>query len=77
MTFDRVPLGDGLFEATSAFGTVGLTTGITPTLGGGSHAVLIVMMFVGRVGPITLGAALVLRERSRRFKYPEERPLIG
>ncbi|CCM65665.1 TrkH family potassium uptake protein [Candidatus Microthrix parvicella] len=77
VTFDRVPLGDGLFEATSAFGTVGLTTGITPTLGGGSHAVLIVMMFVGRVGPITLGAALVLRERSRRFKYPEERPLIG
>ena len=65
------------FEATSAFGTVGLTTGITPTLSAGSRVVLIVMMFVGRVGPATLGAALVLREHTRRYRYPEERPLIG
>lgn len=77
VTFDRIPLGDGLFEATSAFGTVGLSTGTTPTLSAASRAVLIVMMFVGRVGPVTLGAAMVLRDRSRRFKYPEERPLIG
>lgn len=77
VTFDRIPLGDGLFEATSAFGTVGLSTGITPTLSNASQAVLIVMMFAGRVGPVTLGAAMVLRDRSRRFKYPEERPLIG
>jgi trk system potassium uptake protein TrkH len=48
-----------------------------PTLSAGSHVVLIVMMFVGRVGPATLGAALVLREHTRRYRYPEERPLIG
>lgn len=77
VTFDRIPLGDGLFEATSAFGTVGLTTGITPTLSAASRVVLIVMMFIGRVGPATLGAALVLREHTRRYRYPEERPLIG
>jgi Trk-type K+ transport system membrane component len=77
VTFDRISLGDGLFEATSAFGTVGLSTGITPGLGAASRAVLILMMFIGRVGPVTLGAALVLRERKRRYRYPEERPLIG
>ena len=34
-------------------------------------------MFVGRVGPVTLAAALVLRERESRYRYPEERPLVG
>jgi Trk-type K+ transport system membrane component len=36
-----------------------------------------VLMFLGRVGPITLGTALVLRERERLYRYPEERPIIG
>ncbi|MEZ5381673.1 MAG: potassium transporter TrkG [Microthrixaceae bacterium] len=77
VTFDHISLGDGLFEATSAFGTVGLSTGLTPRLSTASRAVLMLMMFIGRVGPVTLGAALVLRERKRRYRYPEERPLIG
>lgn len=72
-----VPLSDALFEATSAFGTVGLSTGITGGLDGVSHVVLGVLMFVGRAGPITLAAALVLREREPRYRYPEERPLVG
>ncbi len=66
-----------LFEVLSAFGTVGLTTGITPLLSGAGQVVLIMMMFLGRVGPVTLGAALVLRERTRFYEYPEGRPLVG
>ncbi|MFZ4518246.1 MAG: TrkH family potassium uptake protein [Microthrixaceae bacterium] len=73
----KVPLGDAVFEAVSAFGTVGLSTGITPTLPGADQVILMVLMLVGRVGPITLGAALVLRDRPARFRFPEEGPLIG
>jgi Trk-type K+ transport system membrane component len=70
-------LGQTLFEAASAFGTVGLSEGITPFLADPAQAVLMVLMFLGRVGPITLGTALVLRERERLYRYPEERPIIG
>jgi trk system potassium uptake protein len=70
-------IGSTLFEAASAFGTVGLSTGITPELATPPQAVLTVLMFLGRVGPITLGTALVLRERNRLYRYPEERPIIG
>ena len=66
-----------LFEAISAFATVGLSTGITPHLSGAGDAVLIGLMFLGRVGPLTLAVALVLREHDQRFRYPEERPLVG
>ncbi len=70
-------IGATLFEAASAFGTVGLTLGITPSLAIPPQLVLVSLMFLGRVGPITLGTALVLRERSRLYRYPEERPIIG
>ncbi len=66
-----------LFEAISAIGTAGLSTGITGGLPGAAQGVLIVLMIIGRVGPQVLGAALVLRERERRFTYPEERPIVG
>ncbi|WP_246203481.1 potassium transporter TrkG [Streptomyces tailanensis] len=66
-----------LFEAVSAFGTVGLTTGITADLPPAGQLTLIVLMFIGRVGPITLASALVLRQRDRRYPLPEERPVIG
>ena len=66
-----------LFEVCSAFGTVGLSTGITATLPTGAQLVLIALMFVGRVGPVTLFTALAARERQRRFEYPEERTLVG
>ncbi|MCB0969909.1 MAG: TrkH family potassium uptake protein [Acidimicrobiales bacterium] len=71
------PLRDAAFEAISAFGTVGLSTGITPMLGGVSQLVLIAIMLIGRVGPVTLGMALVLKRRDARIRYPEEAPLIG
>ena len=66
-----------LFEAVSAFGTVGLTTGITAELPAGGQSVLIVLMFLGRVGTITLASALALRSRPILYRLPEERPIIG
>ncbi|MEJ7798685.1 MAG: potassium transporter TrkG [Solirubrobacteraceae bacterium] len=66
-----------LFEAISAFGTVGLSTGITAGLPSGAQTVLIVLMFLGRVGTITLASALALRSRPVLYRLPEERPIIG
>ncbi len=66
-----------VFEAISAFGTVGLSTGITADLPRAAHVLLVLLMFVGRVGPLTLGTALALRERARRFQLPEERTIVG
>ncbi|MGH8983515.1 MAG: TrkH family potassium uptake protein [Acidimicrobiia bacterium] len=71
------PMSQVLFEAISAFSVVGLSTGITGELTSTGHVLIIVMMFLGRIGPATLGAALVLRERDRLYRYPEERPIIG
>jgi Trk-type K+ transport system membrane component len=72
-----VGLSSGLFECISAFSTTGLSTGITGSLNDGGKAILMALMFLGRVGPITLGVALVLRERERLFSRPEERPIVG
>lgn len=66
-----------LFEAISAFATVGLSTGITPDIPVPGQYVLVALMFVGRVGTMTLGAALALRSRRRVIRLPEERPIIG
>ncbi|HUR74199.1 MAG TPA: potassium transporter TrkG [Sporichthya sp.] len=71
------PLDEVLFEATSAFGTVGLSMGITPELGRPAHLVLVALMFIGRIGPLTLASALALRERDRRYEFPEERTIVG
>ncbi|GAU67093.1 Ktr system potassium uptake protein KtrB [Streptomyces sp. NBRC 110611] len=66
-----------LFEVVSAFGTVGLSTGITGDLPTSGRLITILLMFVGRLGPVTLVSALALRERTRRYQLPEERPVIG
>lgn len=66
-----------LYEVTSAFATVGLSTGITADLAPGHQLLLIGLMFAGRLGPVTLASALVLRERQRLYRRPEGRPLIG
>jgi trk system potassium uptake protein len=65
------------FEAISAIATVGLSTGVTPLLSNVSQFVVIALMILGRVGPPTLFAALVLREHDRRYRHAEERPIIG
>jgi potassium uptake TrkH family protein len=77
MAVSDSPFRDVLFEAVSAFGTVGLSTGITADWGEFGRIVLIVLMFLGRTGPYTLAVALALRERKRLYEFPEERPLIG
>lgn len=77
MRLSQLPLADAMFEITSAFGTVGLSTGVTPLLDTPSQLLVIVVMFLGRVGPLTLGAAIVLRSRPLKYRYPEEGMLIG
>ncbi|MBM79796.1 MAG: Trk family potassium uptake protein [Planctomycetaceae bacterium] len=66
-----------LFESVSAFATVGVSTGITPTLSPPSQIVIIVAMFLGRVGPLTVLMALGGRTEDARFEYPEERVILG
>jgi trk system potassium uptake protein len=66
-----------LYETVSAFATVGLSTGITAQLPPPGQVLLVALMFVGRLGPISLVSALALRERHRLFHVPEGRPLIG
>lgn len=66
-----------IFEVVSAFATTGLSTGITSQIDAFGQAVLMVLMFLGRIGPLTLGVALVARERERLYSHPEERPLVG
>jgi trk system potassium uptake protein TrkH len=70
-------LTDVIFEAVSALGTVGLSVGITPSLPIPAQLVVTALMFVGRVGPPTLFAALVLRDRALLYRNPEERIIIG
>lgn len=65
------------FEAVSAFGTVGLSTGITAGLGDWSKAILMISMFVGRVGTLTLGYALSRKVVSVDYKYPTGHFLVG
>lgn len=72
-----IPLDRSLYEIVSAFATCGLSTGITASLGADAKVTLIVMMIVGRVGSLTVVAALALNKRRRVIRYPKERPLIG
>lgn len=66
-----------LFEAVSAFATVGLSTGITAKIPATGQFVLIVLMYIGRVGTITVATALALQGKKRPYRYPEERPIVG
>lgn len=68
---------DVLFEAASALGTVGLTTGITPYLSTAGKYVLIIAMLVGRLGPLTLVAALTVNTKPARYSYPQESIMVG
>ena len=71
-----ITLMDALFQSTSAFGTVGLTTGITPYLSVGSKIVSIIIMYIGRLGPLTI-ATLWYFSNGDRFRYPEGNIAIG
>jgi Trk-type K+ transport system membrane component len=77
MEITKLPLAQILFEVTSAFATVGLSTGITPVLPPPAELLLAFLMFLGRLGPVTLVSALALRDRERLYQLPEGRPIIG
>lgn len=72
-----LPLERVAFEAVSAFATVGLSTGITAQLPPSGQWILILLMYVGRVGTITVATAIALHGRHTLFRYPEERPIVG
>jgi len=72
-----LPLDDILFECISAFSTVGLSTGITADLPPSALIALCALMFIGRVGTITVATALALGGRERPYRYPEENPIVG
>lgn len=77
MVMTHLDLDVLLFEVISAFGTVGLSTGITASLPPAGQVILMLLMFLGRLGPLTLGTALVLRQRRMLYELPKERPVIG
>jgi trk system potassium uptake protein TrkH len=70
-------LEDVIFEQVSAFGTVGLSTGITPGLSALGQLWIIASMFVGRLGPLTIALAVLRTQAASPFAYPDERVMIG
>ncbi|MEU7694564.1 TrkH family potassium uptake protein [Microbispora hainanensis] len=66
-----------LFEVVSAFGTTGLSVGVASAASPAAQVLLTLLMFVGRIGPLTLGSALALKERGRRYELPEEEVIVG
>jgi trk system potassium uptake protein TrkH len=77
LLFERHPPHELAFEIVSALATVGLSTGITPELTTPGKLVVIIAMFVGRIGPLTLALLLERRSRPGHIEYPEERVGIG
>lgn len=74
---ESLPILTCLYETASAVGTVGLTMGITPGLGAVSKGILILLMFFGRVGGLTLIYAALAGSRIREGKLPEEKITVG
>lgn len=66
-----------LFEVVSAFGTVGLTTGITTQLSPIGKLLIAALMFIGRLGPLTVAVALAARKRKSSLRYPEDKIIVG
>lgn len=66
-----------LFEATSAFGTVGLTMGLTPELSTIGRIVIILTMFIGRLGPLTIGFAISKNQKQEAYHHPKGKVMIG
>jgi trk system potassium uptake protein TrkH len=74
---DNEPLDYVLFDVISAFATCGLSTGFTQGASDGPQYILAATMFFGRIGTVTLAAALAASTRRQLFRRPEERPIVG
>ncbi|MDP3906969.1 TrkH family potassium uptake protein [Novosphingobium sp.] len=72
-----LPLTDILFECISAFATVGLSTGITADLPPSAQVVIVLLMFIGRVGTITFATALAVGRTPQLYRYPKENLIVG
>ncbi len=77
LRISHFPTDQVIFEVIAAFGSAGLSTGITGDLPVSGQLVLALLMFVGRVGTITFATSLVLGERRMPYRYPEEHPIVG
>lgn len=73
----KAPIEDVLFDVISGFATVGLSTGLTANLPDPAVYVLALTMFMGRVGTVTLAAAIAATSRSQHYSLPVERPIVG
>ncbi|WP_174535295.1 TrkH family potassium uptake protein [Micromonospora chalcea] len=73
----HISFAAALFEVTSAFSTTGLTVGVSGQLSPPGQYVLAALMYIGRIGPLTLGSAIALNTRRRLYRYPEEQPIVG
>jgi trk system potassium uptake protein TrkH len=73
----QAPIADVLFDVISAFGTVGLSTGLTAELPDPAAYVMAVTIFMGRIGTVTLAAAVAASSRSQLYTFPTERPIVG
>jgi trk system potassium uptake protein TrkH len=76
---NRVEFIELIFEAVSAFGTTGLSMGVTATLSATGRILIVLLMFVGRVGPLALVSAMTLarRKTASSFRFGEEQVIIG
>jgi trk system potassium uptake protein TrkH len=77
MTDGDIPLMNLLFESVSAFGTVGLSLGVTPELSEIGRCMIMLLMFIGRLGPITIAFAFISERKKTKIRLPEEKILIG
>lgn len=77
MVVTDAPMDRILFEVIAGFATCGLSVGLSAELPPAGKYILAVLMFAGRIGPITFASALALRQRDQLYRYPDERPIIG
>ena len=73
----RFTMSDIMFESASALGTVGLSTGITGSLTTAGKVIIILVMLIGRLGPLTLLASLTFNLKPVKYSYPEEAVIVG
>lgn len=77
ITEPQLPFERTAFEAVSAFGTVGLSAGVTNLLSDTGRVIIILLMYLGRIGPLTLATALMRNPHESEIAYPHEEVLVG